>query len=232
MSIQQSEPSYRILIIEDDKEIATMLSEYLTRNGFCTQVAGNGPEGLHQALTASFDCLLLDLMLPYKSGDVVLKQLREASQVPVIVLSAKGLTQNKVELFALGADDYLTKPFDLDELLARIHAHIKRYHAGTNLVEPARAFGPVTIDPTAKTATVSGRPLNLTAKEYAILYLLIKNPAKIFSKQNLYESVWGEQYSYDNDTINTHMSNLRKKIGLDLIKTVWNMGYKLDDSLL
>jgi DNA-binding response OmpR family regulator len=151
--------------------------------------------------------------------------------VPVIVLSAKGLTQNKIELLTLGADDYLTKPFDLRELLARINANLKRYLGKSSLSAGRVVYGDIAVDKERKIVTVCGVTLDLTAKEYAILELMTANPAKVFSKQNIYESVWGESYAYDNDTINTHISNLRKKLkdagGADYIETVWGMGYKL-----
>lgn len=217
-----------ILIVEDDKEISAMLSDFLSQNDFEPDIAANGPEGLRMALSGSYCCVLLDLMLPYKSGDEVLKELRAASGVPVIVLSAKGLTQNKIDLLKLGADDYITKPFDLHELLARIHANMKRYGNGGQNQNTLLLFGTISMDTAAKTVAVKGQQVDLTAKEYAILELMLKNQEKVFSKQNLYESVWGEQYAYDNDTINTHISNLRKKLGSDLIKTVWGMGYKLN----
>jgi len=217
-----------ILIIEDDNEISSMLSEFLSQNAFKPSVAVNGIEGLRMAQSEPYGCVLLDLMLPYKSGDEVLKELRAVSGAPVIVLSAKELTRNKIELLELGADDYMTKPFDLHELLARIHANIKRH---VNISSPQNAvfeFGPISIDTTARTVTINGQQAELTAKEYGILELMLKNPEKVFSKQNLYESVWGEQYAYDNDTINTHVSNLRRKLDSNIIKTVWGMGYKLE----
>ena len=222
------EPSIKtILIIEDDKEISSMISEFLTQNEFASDVAPNGVDGLHMALNGAYSCILLDLMLPYKSGDEVLKELRNVSDAPVIVLSAKGLTQSKIDLLKLGADDYMTKPFDLHELLARIHANIKHMNINYCSQTPIY-FGSIIMDTTAKTVTINEQQADFTAKEYAILELLLKNPGKVFSKQNLYESVWGEPYIYDNDTINTHISNLRKKLDGQVVKTVWGMGYKLN----
>jgi len=217
-----------VLIIEDDKEISSMLTEFLSQNEFSTSVANNGVVGLHMALSESYDCILLDLMLPYKSGDEVLEELRKVSDVPIIVLSAKGLTRSKIDLLELGADDYVTKPFDMHELLARIHTNIKRYSNAPLLSNSILRFCNIVMDTGAKTITNNGHHVNLTAKEYAIIELMLKNQEKVFSKQNLYESVWGEEYAYDNDTINTHISNLRKKLDGDIIKTVWGMGYKLN----
>jgi DNA-binding response OmpR family regulator len=219
--------SNNILIIEDDKEISAMLSEFLSQNAFTTRVAANGSDGLRMALSKQYCCVLLDLMLPYKSGDEVLKELRVTSDIPVIVLSAKGLTHDKIELLELGADDYMTKPFDLHELLARIHANTKRHKSKDSSQNAVLRYGPVSMDCFLKTIEINGLRVDVTAKEYAILELMLKNQEKVFSKQNLYESVWGEQYAYDNDTINTHISNLRRKLGCDVIETVWGMGYKL-----
>ena len=216
-----------ILIIEDDREISSMLSEFLSQNGFVTKVAANGVEGLRAAVGGAYACILLDLMLPYKSGDEVLKELRKVSDTPVIVLSAKGLIRSKIELLELGADDYMTKPFDLHELLARMNANIKHVNGKRCCGAPV-CFGAIAMDTAKKMVRIHEQPVELTAKEYAILELMLQNPEKVFSKQNLYESVWGEPYAYDNDTINTHISNLRKKLGSQVVKTVWGIGYKLN----
>ncbi len=219
-----------ILIIEDDKEISNMLRDYLSQHGHTPTCALNGVEGIRLALNAQHDLILLDLMLPYKSGDELLRELREVSSVPVLVISAKTLTQTKVELLRLGADDYITKPFDLSELLARIEANLKRYVKSAATGNTVLSFRNITMDRQQKSVTVNNYPLTLTAKEYQILELMLSTPQKVFSKQNLYESVWNEPYAYDDNTINTHISNLRKKLkeaGADYIETVWGMGYKL-----
>ncbi|GHV48983.1 DNA-binding response regulator [Clostridia bacterium] len=221
-----------ILIVEDNIEISGMLSEFLRQNDFVPTAVFNGLDGLRLASSGEFALVLLDIMLPFKNGDEVLRELRLASDVPVIILSAKGLTFDKIELLNLGADDYMTKPFDLNELAARIGANIRRKTPAVPGINRLtyKNFGLV-LDSEKFAAEVDGKPLNLTAKEYEILALMLANPDKVFSKQNLYESVWGETYAYDNDTINTHISNLRKKLesaGInDMIETVWGIGYKL-----
>ncbi len=219
----------QVLIIEDDLEIASMLVQFLSKNGYGVVTADNGLQGLQQAKEGCYDLVLLDLMLPYKSGDELLRALREVSTVPVLVLSAKTLTQTKIELLQLGADDYITKPFDLYELLARMEVHLRRTDKTT---APATLrHGELTLDIQAKQVQVKGIPLALTAKEFSLLQLMMQTPDKVFSKQNLYESVWQEAYAYDDNTINTHISNLRKKIKeagqVDYIETVWGMGYRL-----
>jgi len=225
------EDTYNILIIEDDKEISAMLSEFLSENGFVAAVAVNGVEGLRRAASERYNLIILDLMLPFKSGDELLRELRSFSDIPVIVISAKALTRDKIDLLNLGADDYVTKPFDLGELLARIHSNIKRYRGKAGDEVGLRVYGKICLNTETKQLVADGVPVDLTIKEYALLELMLSHPQKVFSKQNLYESVWGEPYAYDNDTINTHISNIRKKLrhamGDDYIETVWGMGYKM-----
>lgn len=221
----------KILIIEDDKDISKMLFDFLSLKGFAAACAHNGVEGFKEAAGGTYNLVLLDLMLPYKSGDTLLQELREVSDVPVIVMSAKGLTQTKIELLRLGADDYVTKPFDLDELLARIESNLKRYDKAPNLKSSPLTFGEITLDSNTKNVTVNGAEILLTATEYMLLELMLASPQKVFSKQNLYETIWKEPYAYDDNTINTHISNLRKKLKeyspVEYIETVWGMGYKL-----
>ncbi len=222
----------KILIIEDDNEISTMLIRFLEQHNFCVQSASDGVTGIAKAKENTYNLILLDLMLPYKSGDEILRELREVSEVPVIVMSAKSLTQTKIEVLRLGADDYITKPFDLNELLARIEVNIRRYSLGDDgVVSQKLCHGEISLDRISKEVYVGDNILNFTAKEYALLELLLEHPLQVFSKQNLYESVWNEQYAYDDNTINTHMSNIRKKIkqasDKEYIETVWGMGYKL-----
>lgn len=247
----------KILVIEDDKEINRLICEYLTENGYEMLSASNGLAGLNVLeQTPDIDLCLLDLMLPMKSGDRVMQSLRGFSDVPVIVLSAKDTVQTKIDLFRLGADDYITKPFDLDELIVRVEAVLGRcdyrksrgYASRNN--EMARESSNVktkqtkvvhqgyryiyknlTMDDEAKNVTVNGNKLDITAKEYGILRLLLTNPNKLFSKANLFESVWNETYYPEDSVLKVHMSNLRNKIkkydDQEYIETVWGMGYKL-----
>ncbi len=227
----------KILIVEDDKEINSLLGEYLGGLGYETLSVHNGLDAVRVIREQQeLSLVLLDLMLPFKSGDVVLGEIRTFTQLPVIVLSAKSTVQSKVDVIRLGADDYLTKPFDLDELAVRIEAVLRRCGgrgektAGKTLIHKA-----LTLDTDAKTVTVKGSELSLTVKEYEILLLMLSNPTKLFSKANLFESVWGEPYFSDDKTIKVHMSNLRSKIKKldpdeEYIETVWGMGYKLTQS--
>lgn len=224
----------KILVVEDDREINSMLCEMLDENGYVAEGAFTGMEGLSRLRSGSYDLLILDLMLPYKSGDAVLQELRSFSSLPAIVISAKDTVQNKLDLFRLGADDYLTKPFDLDEVLVRVEAVLRR--CGSSKTQRAPEIlqaGKLAVDTASKTASVDGQELVLTAKEYGILELLMRYPHKVFSKANLFESIWNEEYACEDNTLNVHMSNLRNKLKAadpetEYIKTVWGMGYRMN----
>ena len=191
----------KIVIIEDDIDICNMIKKFLENNKYSVQYALNGIEGINLCKSFVPDLIILDIMLPGLNGDDVLQKLRKFTNAPVIVVSAKTMVQTKIELLKIGADDYMTKPFDLYELLARIEANI------------------------------NGVLVPFTSTELSILELLLQYPQKIFSKQNLYESIWNEPYAYDDDTINTHISHIRKKIksitNEDYIQTIWGIGYKM-----
>ena len=203
-----------------------MLNDYLSKNNYDTSIARDGINGIKIAKENNPDLIILDIMLPYKSGDEVLREVRKFSDAPVIILSAKESIQMKVDLLKIGADDYVVKPFDLSELLARIETNLKRYVKSFNQ-KIIYNYKNITLNYDLKEVLVDEDIIRLTSKEFEILYLLIKYPNKVFSKKNLYEAVWEDMYTYDNDTINTHISNIRKKINIDLIETVWGMGYKL-----
>lgn len=233
----------KLLVIEDDREINHLICEYMAEAGYEMLSASNGLEGLSMLeRIKDIDLCLLDLMLPMKSGDRVIAGLREFSEVPVIVLSAKDTIQTKIDLFRMGADDYITKPFDLDELLVRVEAVLKRttYRAGAeeNRKQEQKSgqsysYKNLVLDDQAKIVRVNGNKLDLTVKEYGILKLLLENPKKLFSKANLFESVWNETYYPEDNALKVHMSNLRTKIkkydDQEYIETVWGMGYKLAD---
>lgn len=173
--------------------------------------------------------VLLDLMLPYKSGDEVLKEIRKDCDIPVIVISAKDLVGTKIDLLRLGADDYITKPFDLGEVTARVISNLRRYHSKEK--EKQLKYEELLLDTEAKTLSIDGTVLNLTAKEYGIMELFLQSPSKVFSKANLYETIWGYEYLGDENVIKTHISNLRNKIKkyseTEYIETVWGLGYRL-----
>lgn len=223
----------KILIAEDDREINELMCRYLSTQGYQVLSAFNGLTAL-QMLREQRDIsmILLDIMLPFQSGDMVLKKLREFSDIPVIIVSAKDMVQTKVDIIRMGADDYITKPFDLDELSVRIEAVLRR----TGYKEQAETkkciyYKNLVMHNDSKSIYINNNRLDLTGKEYGILELLLKNPTKLFSKANLFESVWGEPYLNEDNTLKVHMSNIRNKIKQyddeEYIETVWGMGYRL-----
>lgn len=218
----------RILIIEDDMTINGLLRNIIEKNGYITDSACDGTEGLARGLHEDYDLILLDLMLPGSSGEEIIKKLRKARTTPIIILSAKGETHDRIELLRLGADDYITKPFDIDEVLLRIQAVLRRTVRQDN---SEIVFRELTIKPDSRRVFVNDAELACTATEYAILELLMKNPARIFSKRTLYELVMGEDYFQEDNTMNVHISNLRRKIAKHTeqkyIETVYGMGYRL-----
>ena len=222
---------YKILIVEDDNEINKLLTDFLSDSGYKTVSLYDGLHVLDYLHENDIDLILLDIMLPYRSGDVVLADIRKQFTIPVIIISAKETTQNKVDLLRLGADDYITKPFDMEEVLARIESNLRRIQFQK---EPQNClqYNDLILDIGKNTASLQGQEVSLTAKEFAILELLMKYPDKIFSKANLFQSVWNTEYISEDNTLNVHISNLRNKLKAinpdkEFIDTVWGIGYRL-----
>lgn len=219
----------RILIIEDEKDVNRLLAQTLQDSGYETVSAFNGMDGLRMLQEEQYDMVLLDLILPYKSGDEVLRELRKDNDVPVIVISAKDMVGTKIDLLTLGADDYVTKPFDLGEVAARVASNLRRYHKKEE--KKQIIYKELVMDTEARTVSADGADLELTAKEYQMLELFLQFPNKVFSKVNLYETVWGYEYLGDENVIKTHISNIRSKLkrhsDTEYIETVWGLGYRL-----
>ena len=220
-----------ILIIEDNKDISLMLAEALMDAGYEVKSAFTGTDGLSKIKSHEYSLILLDLMLPYKSGNEILREMRQFSETPVIVISAKDMVGMKIDILKLGADDYITKPFDLGEVVARIESNLRRYHKQTS-ESKVIGYKDLMLDGTAKSVSVHGTTIELTAKEYMILELLLENRNKVFTKSNIYEVVWNEEYYDDDNAVKTHISNLRNKLkkvsrGEEYIETVWGLGYRL-----
>ena len=234
-----------ILIVEDDTDINNSTAEYLRRQGcICTQ-AFSGTEGLLLWREGAFDrgasglrpdhlrpdLLLVDLMLPGLSGSELIAEVRKSSAVPVIVLSAKTELADKVELLSSGADDYLTKPYQLEELWARILVQLR--HASAAPAGARLCYRDWVLDLDEMTLTAAGRPVNLTAHEFKIVELLAGRPKRVFTKQQIYEAVWEQDYAVEDKTITVHISNIRAKLrpsGTDgYIQTVWGIGFKLTE---
>lgn len=227
----------KILVVEDDKEINRLIRDYLSENQYDIISAENGLDAVRIIRNEnSLSLVILDLMLPFQSGDMVLQKVREFSDVPIIIVSAKSMVQTRIDAIRMGADDYITKPFDLDELLVRIEAVLRRAgnKSDNSAYKTSLTYKKLALDRNSGTASVDGKALVLTGKEYAILELMLLNPTKLFSKSNLFESVWNEPYFKDDTTVKVHMSNIRNKLkklddSEEYIETVWGMGYKLAD---
>lgn len=217
----------KIAIIEDDIDICNMIAKFLENNKYIVHYALNGAEGIELCKSLVPDLIILDIMLPKLNGNDVLQRLRKFTNAPVIVVSAKTMVQTKIDLLKLGADDYMTKPFDLHELLARIEANLKRT-SNTSCQNDTLTYRDIEINNSL--VYIKEVLVSFTSTELKILRLLLQYPQKIFSKQNLYESIWNNTYAYD-DTINTHISHIRKKIKAitneDYIQTIWGIGYKI-----
>lgn len=224
-----------ILIIEDDNEINQMLTELLQSNEYTTRSAYSGTEALLHIEQEMPQAAILDLMLPGISGEELLVKMKTLNpDLFIIVASAKDAVQTKVELLKAGVDDYIVKPFDTSELLARLEAVLRRN--GTVLPmgqqEKLITFKDITINPDEHRVTVSGQEITLTKREYLILELLMSNPQKVFTKNNIYESVWNEAFVGEDNAVNVHISNIRHKLskahsGEAYIQTVWGIGFKM-----
>lgn len=219
----------KIAVIEDDREISKILKELLEKSGYEVTQGFDGDEASRLLRGGSFDLVLMDLMLPYKSGERLIGELREVSGTPVIVISAKSMMETKLEVLRLGADDYIIKPFDLDEVLVRVEVVLRR--SGAFKAKAELTHGELTMNTEENRVTVGGKAVSLTAKELMLLKLFMEHPQKVYTKAELYESVWNEEYYYEDNTINVHVSNLRSKLkkaaGKDYIDTVWGIGYRL-----
>ncbi len=220
----------KILIIEDDISIAELERDYLELNDFKCTIAEQGMEGLEKALNEDFELIIIDIMLPGMDGFEVLSKLREKKQTPVIMLSARNGDIDKIKGLGLGADDYMTKPFSPNELVARVKAHIKRHNILTNSNNTVINIRSLSIDKDAHTVKVGGKEVMLTAKEYDLLLFLAENPNRTFSKDILFDRIWGMDAIGDVSTVTVHIQRVRDKIqtnGDKFIDTVWGVGYRL-----
>ena len=221
----------KIALIEDEPDIRKMLSGFLIKNGCTVCEAPDGTTAAKLLAEGNFDLILMDLMLPGISGEHLIADLRTHSDTPVIVISAKSMLETRLEVLRLGADDYILKPFDLSEVLVRMEVVLRR--AGRTQLPKMLRVGRLTLYPAENRACWEEAPLNLTAKEFQLLLLFMEHPKKVYSKANLYESVWNEEYCFEDNTVSVHVSNLRAKLkkasGCDLIETVWGIGYRLKE---
>ena len=225
-----------ILVIEDDNDIGNMICDLLEQNGYNVKSAYSGTEAL-MVFDDKINLVLLDLMLPGVSGEVVLEEIRKHSNIPVIGLSAKSDKGSTINLLKSGADDYIIKPFNNEELLARIEVQLRRYNQSSNNDNNEDAklkYKDLSIDGEIYSVQVKNEPINLTKREFLILELLMKYPKKVFTKSNIYEHVWNDEFFGDENTVNVHISNIRSKLGKvnpkeEYIQTVWGIGFKMSE---
>ncbi|MER2008341.1 MAG: response regulator transcription factor [Psychrobacillus sp.] len=228
--------SKRILLVEDDESISEMVEKYLRSEGFMITTVNNGESAVKQNQSSAFDLIILDIMMPKLDGLEVLRIIRETSAVPILIMSAKDSDVDKALGLGLGADDYLAKPFSLLELSARVKAAIRRatqYSREQQLNEDVIEIGDLKIDVTNFLVMKGKEHIKLTAKEFAILKLFASNQNRVFTKQQIYQLVWEDEYYGDENIINVHMRRLREKIEEEpsnprYIKTLWGIGYKLE----
>lgn len=222
----------RILIIEDDHDIAGLEQDYLQMSGFETEVSFDGRQGLTRALSGEFDLVLLDLMLPGLDGMQICHTLRSSIDIPIIMVTARTADKDKIEGLGLGADDYVEKPFSPSVLVARVKSHLERYERLKGSGAEAIEIGRVCVDAEKRTASVDGNVLNLRAKEFELLLMFARNPNKAFTREEIYERIWGLDSEGDLSTVTVHIHRLREKVDSDpakprLIQTVRGMGYRL-----
>lgn len=226
----------KILVVEDENDINKLLCSILENKGYRTRAAFSGTEALMCVENEKWHMILLDLMIPGISGEEVILKIREITKAPIIVISAKTSKKTRLELLEKGADDFICKPFDSDEVVARIKSNLRRYLEFSTEEENKSnvlSYKDISLDTESKEVKVEQTIIMLTSREFAILELLMTTPNKVYSKANIFESIWGEEYLGDDNTVNVHMSRLRNKLSSmssnndDYIETIWSMGYKL-----
>lgn len=225
----------RILIIEDDEYIADLERDYLEINGYKATILGDGKSGLKAALDEDFQLIILDLMLPEMDGFEVCRQIREKKDVPIIMVTAKKEEIDKVQGFGLGIDDYIVKPFNPSELVARVSAHIARYkrltEKSTSTPEDTLTVGDIKIDKISRRVFVSGKEVTFTHKEFDLLFFLATHQNIVYSKDALFDRIWGLDAIGETSTVTVHINRIRDKIEDDssnpkYIETVWGVGYR------
>ncbi|TJY42204.1 response regulator transcription factor [Cohnella pontilimi] len=227
----------RILIIEDDPVILEVQKDFLEAGGFEVDIAKSGDAGLHKALEHHYDLIILDLMLPTTDGFEICRQVRRVKNIPILMVSARKEDIDKIRGLGLGADDYITKPFSVGELVARVKAHLARYD---RLITDNRLkhndeirIRGIVIDKNSRKVFVHGKEIPCTSKEYDLLLFLASHPDRVFSKNELYEKIWGLDAISDNASVTVYISKLREKIEADpskpqYIETIWGVGYRFN----
>lgn len=225
----------RILIADDEADIRNLIKMSLEENGYTVLTAQNGKEALDILMSEDINLAILDVMMPVMDGFNLLRRIREHSTIPVIMLTARTEDMDKVLGLGLGADDYISKPFSVAELVARVGAHLRRsneYLSSKEKSAPIITYGSLSIDKEKCCAFKDGKPIELGAKEYKLLLFLMENPERVFTKRQLYHAVWDDEYYFDDNTIMVHISRIRSRIEDDpqnprYLKTIRGIGYKL-----
>ncbi|MEH7453764.1 response regulator transcription factor [Gottfriedia acidiceleris] len=227
----------KVLIIEDDQSIALLQRDYLEINDFEVEIESNGKSGLQKALSKEYDLIILDLLLPELNGFEICKKIRESKDMPILIVSAKTEDIDKIRGFGLGADDFIVKPFSPSELIARVKAHLSRYQRlaskGQINEEELQVRG-LTIQKDSRKVLVNGEEKIFTTKEFNLLTFLASNPNKVFSKELLFDRIWGFETVGDISTVTVHIRKIREKIEVDpsnpnYIETIWGAGYRFKD---
>ncbi|WP_088071520.1 response regulator transcription factor [Gottfriedia luciferensis] len=226
-----------ILIADDEQEIADLIAIHIEKEGYHVIKVSDGQEALHVIQSQSIDLLILDIMMPKIDGYELTSLIRKQYNMPIIFLSAKTSDFDKVQGLVIGADDYMTKPFTPIELVARVNAQLRRFmklNQPQNLHNSTLEFGGLVISHEQRTVTLYGKNIELTPKEFDILYLLSSHPKKVYSVENIFQQVWGEAYYNSGNTVMVHIRTLRRKLTDDVgknkwIKTVWGVGYAFND---
>lgn len=227
----------RVLIIEDDISIAELERDYLEINGFSVDIESSGDKGFYKVQHAAYDLVILDVMLPTMDGFEICKRIRVEKDIPILMVSAKKEDIDKIRALGLGADDYMTKPFSPNELVARVKAHILRYErlvngSGKKEQDIIQIRG-ITIDKTSRRIFINDKEINFTTKEFDLLLLLASNPNRVFSKEELFERIWGMDSAGEIATVTVHIRKIREKIESDsskphYIETIWGIGYRFE----
>ena len=229
---------FNILVCDDDKEIVDAIDIYLSQEGYHILKAYDGLQAIEIMKKEEVHLILLDIMMPNLDGIRATRKIRETSSVPIIMLSAKSEDVDKILGLNIGADDYITKPFNPLELIARVKSQLRRYtqlgNLATEEIEAVYVCGGLVVNDDLKTVTVDGEPVKLTPIEYNILVLLIKNQGKVFSIEQIYENIWNEEAIGADNTVAVHIRHIREKIGINpkeprYLKVVWGIGYKMED---
>ncbi len=227
-----------ILIIDDDTDLCKLLKKYLENENYLVDISHTGTDGLNLIHNKSYYLIVLDIMLPQMNGFEVLTNLRKKSSVPVLMLTAKDSETDKVSGLRAGADDYITKPFSINEFIARVQSLIRRYTTFNNFKneDTILTFNGLVINSKNRSVLINENNVLLTAKEFDLLYFLALHQGQVFTKKQIYSNVWNEEYAFDDNNIMVHIRRLRKKIELNpqkpkYIQTIWGVGYKFSQEV-